>query len=149
MMSGGYDASSVMCSVWVLQEIHLIQLCYVITDLDWHPTGFYVGHKCVYNVDIVSIMLIYYFVPWMKYTLITLEPIQLVAVLCSELSTISSGSCYNDSILPDNSHIWQSLSLRDWRWKAVVTLGWMCATFSGNGLWPPRGTAIATRRMRI
>ena len=44
-----------------------------------------------------------------------------------------------------NSHIWQSLSLRDWRWKAVVTLGWMGATFSGSGSWPPRGTAIATR----
>ena len=38
-----------------------------------------------------------------------------------------------------NSHIWQSLSLRDWRWKAAVTLGWMGATFSGSGSWPPRG----------
>ena len=24
-----------------------------------------------------------------------------------------------------NSHFWQSLSLRDWRWEAAVTLGWM------------------------
>ena len=48
-----------------------------------------------------------------------------------------------------NSHIWQSLSLRDWRWKAAVTLGWMGATFSGSGSWPPRGTAIVTRPMRI
>ena len=37
-----------------------------------------------------------------------------------------------------NSHIWQSLSLRDWRWKAAVTLGWMGATFSGSSSWPPR-----------
>ena len=35
-------------------------------------------------------------------------------------------------------HIWQSLSLRDWSWKAVVTLGWMGATFSRSGSWPPR-----------
>ena len=43
-----------------------------------------------------------------------------------------------------NSHIWQSLSLRDWRWKAAVTLGWMGATFSGSSSWPPRCTASAT-----
>ena len=36
----------------------------------------------------------------------------------------------------DNSDIWQSLSLRDWRWKSVVTLRWMGATFSGSGLAP-------------
>ena len=36
-----------------------------------------------------------------------------------------------------NSHIWQSLSLRDWRWKTVVTLGWMGTTFSGGGSWTP------------
>ena len=47
-----------------------------------------------------------------------------------------------------NSHIWQSLSLRDWRWKAAVTLCWMGATFSGSGSWPPRGTTSATRLMR-
>ena len=35
-----------------------------------------------------------------------------------------------------NSDIWQSLSLRDWRWKSVVTLRWMGATFSGSGLAP-------------
>ena len=39
-----------------------------------------------------------------------------------------------------NSHIWQSLSLRDWRWKAAITLGWMGATFSGSSSWPPRST---------
>ena len=43
-----------------------------------------------------------------------------------------------------NSHIWQSLSLRDWRWKVAVTLGWMGATFSGSSSWPPRSTASAT-----
>ena len=43
-----------------------------------------------------------------------------------------------------NSHIWQSLSLRDWRWKAAVTLGWMGATFSGSSSWPPRSTISAT-----
>ena len=48
-----------------------------------------------------------------------------------------------------NSHIWQSLSLCDWRWKAAVTLGWMGANFSGSGSWPPWGTAIATQSMRI
>ena len=36
----------------------------------------------------------------------------------------------------ENSHIWQSLSLHDWRWKAAVTLGWMGATFSGSGSRP-------------
>ena len=48
-----------------------------------------------------------------------------------------------------NSHILQSPSLLEMRWKAVVTLGWMGATFSRSGSWPPRGTAIATRPMRI
>ena len=48
-----------------------------------------------------------------------------------------------------NSHIWQSLSLSDWRWKATATLGWMGAISSASGSWPPRGTAIATRPMRI
>ena len=43
-----------------------------------------------------------------------------------------------------NSHISQSLSLRDWRWKAAVTLGWMGATFSGSSSWPPRSTTSAT-----
>ena len=42
----------------------------------------------------------------------------------------------------ENSHIWQSLSLCDWRWKATVTLGWMGATFSGSGSW--KFTWIAT-----
>ena len=42
------------------------------------------------------------------------------------------------------SHIWQSLSLCDWRWKAAVTLGWMGATFSGIGSWPPGSTTSAT-----
>ena len=52
---------------------------------------------------------------------------------------------YNEHV--SNSHIWQSLSLRDWRWKAAVTLGWTGATFSGSGSW--RGTTMATRWMRI
>ena len=39
-------------------------------------------------------------------------------------------------VIPWNSDIWQSLSLRDWRWKSVVTLRWMGATFSGSGLAP-------------
>ena len=46
-----------------------------------------------------------------------------------------------------NSDIWQSLSLRYWRWKAVVTLGWMGATFGGSGSWPPQSTANATLRI--
>ena len=54
--------------------------------------------------------------------------------------------CYG--LVQVNSHIWQSTSLRDWRWKAAVTLGWMGATFSGSGSWPPRGTTSATRPMR-
>ena len=43
-----------------------------------------------------------------------------------------------------NSHIWQSLSLRDGRWKAAVTLGWMGATFSGSSSWPPRSATSTT-----
>ena len=57
--------------------------------------------------------------------------------------------CVLYCMLVSNSHIWQSLSLRDWRWKAAVTLGWMGATFSGSDFWPPWGTAIAIRPMRI
>ena len=41
-----------------------------------------------------------------------------------------------DDVIIDNSDIWQSLSLHDWRWKSVVTLRWMGATFSGSGLAP-------------
>ena len=44
--------------------------------------------------------------------------------------------CWPFRILGHNSHIWQSLSLRDWRWKAAVTLGWMGAAFNGSGSWP-------------
>ena len=44
----------------------------------------------------------------------------------------------------NNSHIWQWLPLRDWRWKAAVTLGWMGVTFSGSGSWPPHNTASAS-----
>ena len=38
--------------------------------------------------------------------------------------------------LGSNLYIWQSLSLCVWRWKSVVTLRWMGATFSGSGLAP-------------
>ena len=48
----------------------------------------------------------------------------------------------NNNFYLFNSHIWQSLSLRDWRWKAAVTLRWMGATFRGSC--PPRSAASAT-----
>ena len=51
--------------------------------------------------------------------------------LCGE----SIGTCLIICI-KGNSHIWQSLSLLVWRWKAGVTLGWMGATFSGSGSCP-------------
>ena len=59
-----------------------------------------------------------------------LETSRLRSWLWSQGKTIQSAQYLN-------SHIWQSLSLRNWRWNAAVTLVWMGATFSGSSSWPP------------
>ena len=73
-----------------------------------------------------------------------------VSIFCSSswMTWLKLRRIYEVTAILLNSHIWQSLSSRDWRWKAAVTLGWMGATFSGSGSWPPCGTAIATRADR-
>ena len=62
-------------------------------------------------------------------------------ILMSFWTTVLRGTW---KLIRCNSHIWQSLSLCNWRWKAAVTLGWMGATFSGSSSWPPHSTASAS-----
>ena len=50
-----------------------------------------------------------------------------------------------------DSHIWQLLSLHNWRWKATVMLGWMGVSFSGSSSWPqgvPPAPLCVYRRFR-